>query len=84
MKLVNVNQSILKRYYDADKTILCVQYVPYQNSTKIKVYFEGEPIGDVPEDSVSALLNKDNDVLFIKSEFNDDTGLIELVIETML
>lgn len=84
MQLVNTNQSMLKKYYNDDKTVLCVQYVPYQNNTKIKVYFEGEPIGDVPEDAIGTLLGKDSDVLFIKTEFNDDTGLIELVIETML
>lgn len=84
MKLVNTNQNTLKKYYDADKMVLYVQYVPYQNNTKIKVYFEGEPIGDVPEENIAELLDKETDVLFIKNEFNDETGLIELIIETML
>lgn len=84
MRLTNINKSIIKNYYENDTTVLYVKYVPYQNNTKIKVYFEGEPIGDVPEENVAELINKDSDVLFIKNEFDDNTGLFELVIETML
>ena len=85
MTLVNIDTSLAKKYVNMDKTLLYCKLMPYKNNTAIKVYTkEGEPIGDIPEDEISNYLSKETEILFIKEKFNDDTGLIELVVETML
>lgn len=85
MTLINIDTSLVKKYYNNGETLLYCSLMPYKNKTAIKVYTkEGEPIGDIPEDEISNYLSKETEILFIKEKFNDDTGLIELVVETML
>lgn len=85
MTLVNIDTSLARKYVNMDKTLLYCKLMPYKNNTAIKVYTEeGEPIGDVPENEVANYLGKQTEVLFIRENFNDDTGLIDLVIETMV
>ena len=84
MKLINVNQSQLEKYYNNEQIVLYVKLVPYKNNTCIKVYFEGEPIGDIPEEFIEEYTNKDSAVLFINKEFDDNTGLFNFIVTTIL
>ena len=85
MKLINIDKNLAKKYFDNDKTVLVCKLIPYKDNTAIKVYTdEGEPIGDVEESLVSEYLNKESEVLFINQEFNDDTGLFDIVIKTII
>ncbi len=85
MKLINIDAKLIKKYYDEGKTVLYVKLIPYKNSTCIKAYDEeSNPIGDIEESEVENYLNKDTAVLFINQEFNDDTGLIEFKVGTII
>jgi len=84
MKLINTDSNLLKKLQSQGFELLYINLVPYKNNTCIKAYYEGEPIGDVEESYVQSYLNKETEVMFIREYFNDDTGLIELVVETML
>lgn len=85
MKLVNVDKTLAKKYLNNDKTCLYCKLVPYKNNTCIKVYTEdGEPIGDVEESFVSQYLQKESEVLFINEEFDDDSGLFDITIKTII
>ena len=84
MKLININQDLIKKYYDEDKTCLYVKLIPYKSNTCIKAYDEeGNPLGDVEPNEVQNYINKSNEVLFINQSFNDDTGLFEFIVKTM-
>lgn len=84
MKLVNIDENLAKKYFEADNKLLYITLVPYKNNTCIKAYTEEkEPIGDVEESFVQEYLTKDKEVMFINEVFNDDTGLIEYTISTM-
>ena len=85
MKLINIDKTLTKKYFDMDKTILYCKLMPYKNNTCIKVYTEnGEPIGDIEETEIDKYLQKESEVLYIKENFNDETGLMELSIETLI
>lgn len=85
MKLVNINKNLAKKYLNNDKTILVCSLKPYKENTQIKVYTEeGEPIGDVEENSITEYLSKNSVVLFINENFNDDTGLFDIEIKTLI
>lgn len=84
MKLINTDSNLLKKLQSQGIELLYINLVPYKNNTCIKAYYEGEPIGDVEESSISSYLNKNTEVMFIKEYFNDDTGLIELYVETIV
>lgn len=85
MKLVNIDKSLAKKYLNEDKTVLVCKLLPYKNNTAIKVYTEeGEPIGDVEESFINQYTNEESVVLFINEEFDDDTGLFDIVIKTMM
>ena len=76
MKLENVDQNLLKRHAQNDKTLLYVSLVPYKNNTCIKVYDEeGNPLGDIPQKDIPTYINKTTEVLFINTSIDDDTGL---------
>lgn len=84
MKLNNINENLIKKYFDEAKTVLYVKLIPYKNNTCIKVYDEeNNPIGDIEESQVLNYIHKETEVLFITQEFNDDTGLIEFKVSTM-
>ena len=85
MKLININENLAKKYLNADKTILYCKLLPYKENTCIKVYTEeGEPIGDVEESCVPEYINQESVVLFINEEFDDDTGLFNIIIKTIV
>ena len=85
MKLINIDKNLAKKYLNMDKTILYCKLMPYKNNTCIKVYTEeGEPIGDIEESYVSEFLNEESIVLFIKEEFDDNTGLFDIIINNYL
>ena len=85
MKLINIDKSLAEKYINNDKTILMCKLIPYKNNTCIKAYTEdGEPIGDIEESYVSEYLQRDSVILFISKEFDDDTGLFNIIIKTMV
>lgn len=85
MKLENTDQSLLKRLNDSSKMVICAKLIPYKNNTCIKAYTEdGEPLGDIPEDEIQNYINKPSEILFVKSEFDDDTGLFSYIVETLM
>lgn len=85
MKLINIDKNLIKKYYDNGKTVLYVKFRPYKNNTCIKVYDEeNNPIGDIEESEIENYLNKDTEVLFINQEFNDDTGLLDFIVGTIV
>ena len=85
MKLVNIDKNLAKNYINNDKTVLVCKLMPYKNNTCIKVYTEeGEPIGDIEESFISQYLQKDSEVFFVSEEFDDDTGLFDIVIKTIV
>lgn len=85
MKLVNVDENVLKKYFDEGKTVLYLKLVPYKNNTCIKAYSENnEPIGDIEEKSVQEYINKNSVVMFLNQTINDDTGLLEYTVSTMI
>ena len=85
MKLINTNEQLLKKYQKMDKTCLYLTLVPYKNNSCIKAYSDdGEPVGDIEPAFLSEYLNKKNVVMFVNEIFNDDTGLFELVVTTII
>ena len=40
MELININKKIIKHYFDKDEIFLECKLLPYQNNSKIKVYYE--------------------------------------------
>lgn len=85
MKLINIDKDLAKKYLNKDKTIIYCKLMPYKNNTCIKVYTEdGEPIGDIEESFVSEFLNENSIVLFISEEFDDNTGLFDIIIKNNL
>lgn len=82
MKLINIDKALAKKYLNEDKRILYCKLLPYKENTCIKVYTEeGEPIGDIEEACVAEYLDKETLVLFISEEFDDNTGLFEIIIK---
>lgn len=85
MKLVNIDNTLAKKYYEMDKTIIYVSLVPYKNNKCIKVYTDnGEPIGDIEESYISEYLNQDKIIMFISQVFDDETGLFNYEIKSQL
>lgn len=85
MKLIDIDKNLAKKYLNSDTTILVCKLIPYKNNTAIKAYTEdGEPIGDVEDSFIKDYLNEESVVLFINEEFDDETGLFEIVIQTMV
>lgn len=80
MELININKKIIKHYFDKDEIFLECKLLPYQNNSKIKVYYEDEPIGDIPDDYISDFLNKSTSYFYIDKSFDDATGLFELTV----
>lgn len=85
MKLIDIDKQLVKKYYDMDKTVLYLSLVPYKNNTRIKAYTEeGEPIGDIEESFVPEYLSKDKVVMFINQSSDDETGLFEYTVATLI
>ena len=85
MKLINIDKQLVKKYYDMDKTVLYLSLVPYKNNSCIKAYTEeGEPIGDIEENFVTEYLSKDKVVMFISQSLDDETGLFEYTVTTLI
>lgn len=85
MKLINTDNQLLKKYYDMGKTLLYLRTVPYKNNTCIKLYTEdNEPIGDIEEIFVSQYLEKSSVVMFINETINDETGMLEYTVTTII
>ena len=85
MKLINIDKLLVKKYYDMDKTVLYLSLIPYKNNTCIKAYTEeGEPIGDIEENFVDEYISKDKVVMFINQSLDDETGLFEYTITTLI
>ena len=85
MKLENTDQGLLKKLSDTSKTVVHARLMPYKNNTCIKVYTdEGEPLGDIPENEIQNYIDKATTILFVKTEFNDDTGLYSYIVETLM
>lgn len=85
MKLVNIDKLLVKKYYDMDKTVLYLSLIPYKNNTCIKAYTEeGELIGDIEENFVDEYISKDKVVMFINQSLDDETGLFEYTITTLI
>ena len=86
MKLENTNQVQLKSLYENDRMIIVTNLIPYSNSTKIKAYDSetGEPLGDIPENEISNYMGQASVVLALSQELNDDTGIFEYEIGTLI
>ena len=85
MKLIDIDKQLVKKYYDMDKTVLYLSLVPYKNNTCIKAYTEeGEPIGDIEESFVAEYLTKDKVIMFINQSLDDETGLFEYTVTTLI
>ena len=85
MKLINIEKSTIQRYIDMNRTVIVCKFMPYKNNTCIKVYtFEDEPVGDIPESEVPNYLGKESEAFCFKQIFNEETGLFEIVAETLL
>ncbi len=85
MKLINIDTQLAKKYYDTGKNVLYLTLIPYKNNTCIKAYTdEGEPLGDVEENFIAEYITQDKIIMFINQVLNDETGLFEYTINTLL